>query len=106
MAKYEALILGLKVLEELGAKRIVVHRDSKLIINQIKGIYQAKQPRLRDYRNLVLEILEKFEECDLSANPREKNHIDDALATSAIVVRVPIFLEKSYKVEVKYKPAV
>jgi hypothetical protein len=33
MAEYEALILGLKVLEELGAKRIVVLGDSELIIN-------------------------------------------------------------------------
>ena len=39
MAEYEALILGLKVLEELGAKRIVVLGDFELIINQIKGIY-------------------------------------------------------------------
>jgi ribonuclease HI len=46
MVEYEALILGLKVLKELGAKRIVVHGDSELIINQIKGIYQAKHPRL------------------------------------------------------------
>ena len=60
MAEYEALILGLKVSKELGAKRIFVHGYSKLIINQINGIYQAKPPRLRAYKNLVLEILEKF----------------------------------------------
>jgi ribonuclease HI len=34
MVEYEALILGLKVLKELGAKRIVVCGDSELIINQ------------------------------------------------------------------------
>jgi ribonuclease HI len=39
MAEYEVLILGLKVLEELGAKRIVVLGDSELITNQIKCIY-------------------------------------------------------------------
>jgi ribonuclease HI len=64
MAKYEALILGLKVLEELGAKRIVVHGDSEIIINKIKGIYQEKHPRLRAYRNMVLDLLEKFPECN------------------------------------------
>jgi ribonuclease HI len=36
MAEYEALILGLKVLKELGAKRISVHGDSELVINQVK----------------------------------------------------------------------
>jgi len=71
MAEYEALILGLKVLEELGAKRIVVLGDSKLIINHIKGIYQENHPRLRDYRNLVLDLLEKFSECNLLAILRE-----------------------------------
>jgi ribonuclease HI len=106
MVEYEALILGLKVLEELGAKIIDVHGDSELIINQIKGIYQEKQPRLRDYRNLVLELLEKFEECNLSTIPREHNQIAEALTTSATIFEVPIFPEKRYKVEVKYRPAV
>jgi ribonuclease HI len=39
MVEYEVMILGLRVLKELGAKRIAVHGDSKLIINQVKGIY-------------------------------------------------------------------
>jgi ribonuclease HI len=33
MAEYEALILGLKVLKELGTKRIALCGDSKLVIN-------------------------------------------------------------------------
>jgi ribonuclease HI len=33
MAKYEALILGLKFLKESCTKRIVVREDSKLVIN-------------------------------------------------------------------------
>ena len=60
MAEYEALILGLKTLKELGARRIVVCGDSKLIINQVKGIYQSKHPILRAYINLVLDLLEEF----------------------------------------------
>ena len=60
MAEYEALILGLKVLKELGTKRIVVHGDSELIINQVKCIYQFKHPRLRAYKNLVLDLLKEF----------------------------------------------
>jgi ribonuclease HI len=32
MVEYEALILGLKVLKELGAKRIAMREDSELII--------------------------------------------------------------------------
>jgi hypothetical protein len=33
MVEYEALILGLKVLKELGAKRITIHGDLELVIN-------------------------------------------------------------------------
>jgi ribonuclease HI len=106
MAGYESLILGLKVLKELGAKRIIVQGYSELIINQIKGIYQAKKPKLRAYRNLVLYVHEKFPKYNLSAIPREKNQIVDALATSAVVFKVPIFPSKKYEVDVKYMPTV
>jgi hypothetical protein len=39
MDEYEALILGLRTIKELGDRRIVIHGDSELIINQVKGIY-------------------------------------------------------------------
>ena len=106
MHEYEGLILGLKVLEELRAKKIVVHGDFELIINQIKGIYQENHPRLRAYRNLVLDLLDKFLECNILPIPREQNQVVNALTTSAAVFKVPIFPEKIYKVEVKYKPTI
>jgi ribonuclease HI len=81
IAEYEALILG--TLKELGTKRITVHGDFDLIINQVKGIYQSKHARLRAYRNLVLNLLEELSEYNLSVTPKGKNQIADALATSA-----------------------
>ena len=82
MIEYEALVLGLNTLKQMGARRIVVHGYSKLIINQVKGIYQAKHPRLRAYRNTMLDLLEEFSKYSLSTIPRGQNHIVDALATS------------------------
>jgi ribonuclease HI len=58
MDEYEALVLGLKALKEMGARRITIHGDSELIINQVKGIYQAKHPRLRAYQNAMLNLIE------------------------------------------------
>jgi hypothetical protein len=72
MTEYEALILGLKVLKELGMDKIAVHGDFELIINQVKGIYQAKHPRMRAYRNLVLDLLGKFSKYNLSVIPGGK----------------------------------
>ena len=68
-AEYEALIAGLKILKKLNAKRISVYGDSELIIKQVKGEYQEKLPRLRAYKNVVLEILRKFSEYTLIVVP-------------------------------------
>jgi hypothetical protein len=83
-----------------------VHRDSELVINQVKGIYQTKHPRMRAYKNMALDLLEEFSEYDISAIPREKNQIVDALATSASVFKIPIFPNKKYEIEDKHRPAV
>jgi len=56
-AEYEALIAGLKILKKLGEKKTFVYGDSKLVIKNVKGEYQAKNPRIRAYRNAVLDIL-------------------------------------------------
>ena len=72
MVEYEPLILGLKTLKELGARRIVVHADYEPVINQVKGIYHSKHPRLRAYRNIVLDLLEEFSKYNLSVIPKGK----------------------------------
>jgi len=58
-------MLGLKLLKKLGAKKITVRGDSKLIIKQIKGEYYAKHHSLKLYRNVVLYFLQCFVEYDL-----------------------------------------
>jgi ribonuclease HI len=80
-----------------------VRGDSELVINQVKGIYHTKHPKLRVYRNLVLELLEEFSKYDLSAIPREQNQIAHVLATSASAFKIPIFPNKKYKIEVKHR---
>ena len=57
VVEYEALILGLKILKELQAKRVHIYGDSELAIKQVIGTFQAKNPRMRAYRNMVLYFL-------------------------------------------------
>lgn len=64
------LITGLKILKRLGAQRIFVYVDSELVIKQVKGEYQAHHPRMRQYRNVSLDILRIFMEYTLSVVPR------------------------------------
>jgi ribonuclease HI len=89
VAEYEALMLGLKLLKKVGAKQIMVRGDSELIIKQIKGEYAAKHPRLRDYRNAILDALQCFTEIDLQVMPRGQNILADGLATSATTCKIP-----------------
>jgi hypothetical protein len=106
IAEYEALMLGLKLLKKLGAKRIMVRGDSELIIKQIKGEYSAKHPRLRAYRNVVLDFLQCFTEIDLQVIPRGQNILADGLATSTATCKIPFHPNHQYTVEVKCRPTV
>lgn len=105
-AKYEALLLGLNLLKDKKVKRIAVQRDSELVINQVKGTYQAKHPRMRAYRNVVLDMIENFSEYNFSLIPREHNAIADSLASSTSVFKIPIGPNKKYEIEVKHRPFV
>ena len=57
ITEYEALLLGMKLVKILGVIRVSIMGDSELVIKQIKGEYQANHPRMRQYRNIALEIL-------------------------------------------------
>lgn len=89
IAEYESLILGLHLLKKLGAKRIKVHGDSELIVRQVNGEYSAKHPRLRAYRNDVMDLLKTFEESQLIFVPREKNILAHSLAFVARTCLTP-----------------
>ena len=69
-------------------------------------MYHTKHPRMRSYKNLALDLLEEFSEYDISAIPREKNQIVDALATSNSIFKIPIFPNKKYEIQVKHRPIV
>jgi ribonuclease HI len=80
---------GLKLLKKIGSKRISVQGDSKLIIKSIKGEYYAIHPRLRTYRNVVLDFLQCFTEYDLQVIPRGQNILANGLATLVATCKIP-----------------
>ncbi|XP_075663361.1 uncharacterized protein LOC142632935 [Castanea sativa] len=43
-AEYEALLAGLRVVMDLGAKEVEVYSDSLLVVNQVQGNFEAKNP--------------------------------------------------------------
>ncbi|XP_077241773.1 uncharacterized protein LOC143882196 [Tasmannia lanceolata] len=47
--EYEALLAGLSLATELGAKKLKVYSDSQLVINQVNGAYEARGLRMKRY---------------------------------------------------------
>ena len=44
--EYEGILTGLRLGKALGVKRLLILSDSKLVIEQIKGEYEAKAERM------------------------------------------------------------
>ena len=106
IAEYESLLLGLQLLKQLEAQKISILGDSELIIRQIKGEYSAKHPRMKTYRNVVLDFLNSFTEYSLSVVSEDQNIMPDDLATSASTCKLPFHPTHPYTIEVKNRPIV
>jgi ribonuclease HI len=60
IAKYEALLLGLRATREMKIQHLKVHGDSELIVQHVRDVYQTKNIRLKDYKNDVWDVVEAF----------------------------------------------
>jgi len=80
-AEYDTLIAGLSDLIQrlTEAKRspsefsIEVRGDSSLVINQVSGVWKAKDERMRARRNQVRELLNRFAAYGLRLQPRQES---------------------------------
>ena len=52
-AEYEALLAGLQLTKRIRADRIRVFGDSQLVVRQVSGEYEVKDPSLKAYNKLV-----------------------------------------------------
>ncbi|XP_056684259.1 uncharacterized protein [Spinacia oleracea] len=59
-AEYEALIAGMTLAEELGARGLNIFSDSQLIVNQINGDYEAKDLKMTLYLEKAKKLTSKF----------------------------------------------
>ena len=66
VAEYEALIHGLKVVKEIGIRRIRCYGDSALIVNQSSGKWDALDANMALYRFHVQKISGYFDGCEFS----------------------------------------
>ncbi|VFQ82756.1 unnamed protein product [Cuscuta campestris] len=78
--KYEALLCGLRLAASLKAERIQVRCDSKLIVGHVTGEFEAKDERMKKYRDTALELLKAFGAYRIEQVPREENARADILS--------------------------
>ncbi|RDX73535.1 Retrovirus-related Pol polyprotein, partial [Mucuna pruriens] len=78
-AEYEALLVGMKLAQELGTKKLMAKSDSKLVTRQINGEYQAKDPQLAKYRDRAAAMASSFDSFILLHVPRDQNERADLL---------------------------
>ena len=45
-AEYEALLVGMTMVQKLGGKAVEVFSDSRLVVGQVKGELEARDPRM------------------------------------------------------------
>ena len=48
-AKYEALLMGMMMVQKIGGKAVKVFSNSKLVVGQVKGDLEARDSRMQEY---------------------------------------------------------
>ena len=82
-AEYEGILTGLRLGKVLGAKNLLVQSDSKLVIEQIKGEYEAKKERMQKYLRLTKHLTQEFDKVEFVQIPRSQNMVADEISKLA-----------------------
>ena len=52
-AEYEALLVGMAMVQRIGGKSIKLFSDSRLVVGQVRGEFEAKDERMQGYLSQV-----------------------------------------------------
>ena len=67
--EYEALIIGLEILLEMGIKSVEVYGDSQLVIRQLTGDYKCCSSSIAPYFVATRQLLEQCSNAKLNHVP-------------------------------------
>nr|GEY97866.1 reverse transcriptase domain-containing protein [Tanacetum cinerariifolium] len=82
-AKYEALIAGLRIAEQMGVKDLQENVDLRLVANQVYKTYIAKKVEMIRYLEKVRTLTNSFKVFSIRQIPRSENKKADALSKIA-----------------------
>jgi ribonuclease HI len=84
VAEYRALLLGLELARELGAREVEVVNDSELVARQIGGQYKVKHEGLRPLYLDAMKALRAFDRWSVRNVRRAHNERADELVNEAL----------------------
>ncbi|XP_073290991.1 uncharacterized protein [Primulina huaijiensis] len=82
-AEYEALVIGLEILKDLGAKELLISGNSQLVLKQLSGEFKCTSLSLAPHYTAASQLLDDFEEVSLVHVPRQENWEADELVQVA-----------------------
>ena len=94
-AKYEAVILGLRVAKRLSIAAIELQCDSQLVASQLQGKYEVKNEMMEQYLWIAKPLMVGFKHIQVTHVPRSENQMVEALANLATNVLYPFNVELS-----------
>jgi ribonuclease HI len=84
VAEYRALLRGVELASEHGAREVHVINDSELVARQLTGAYKVKHPAMRELHRQALAALGEFDRWSIESVPRAQNAQADALVNDAL----------------------
>lgn len=84
VAEYRGLIAGLTAAAEVGARKVEVRMDSKLVVEQMSGRWKVKHPDMIPLARRAGELAEQFDSVRYTWIPRAENSHADRLANEAM----------------------
>nr|GEV63683.1 reverse transcriptase domain-containing protein [Tanacetum cinerariifolium] len=82
-AEYEAIIAGLRIASQMGIQNLQENVDSKLVANQVNGIYIAKESSMIRYLEKVKNLANTFKGFSIKQIPRGENKKANVLSKIA-----------------------
>ena len=52
-AEYEALLIGLRTVLGMNARDVEIYSNSRVVVSQVQGSFEAKESRIKEYLQLV-----------------------------------------------------
>ncbi|XP_031106229.1 uncharacterized protein LOC116010872 [Ipomoea triloba] len=103
-AEYEAMIGSVRLAIALGARKVRIRTDSRLVVGQIKGTFEAKGENMRLYKDVVEGLLTKLETYEIHHVLRLENQEADILS-KLFLGGIPDHLKRICKTEIVDMPS-